>query len=83
MRTSGEYLAQMVRSRRTTEVRMSCAIIPWLRAGDSLPANGRYPYVIRRLAQHGDSRELLRHVDPATIMPHTSPDELLATMRRI
>jgi ASC-1-like (ASCH) protein len=78
-----EYLQQILRGRKTIEVRVAYTNIARLKAGDQLLLNAQYPFVIRRIARYADFTELLANEDAHAIAPDLSREELMRAFREI
>ncbi len=78
-----EPLQWILAGRKTIEVRVAYPNLTRLNAGDRLLLNGRYRFVIRRIARYRDFEELLAHEDPAAIAPDWTPVQLLEALRAL
>lgn len=75
------YLAQILSSQKTVEVRVGYPNILRLRPGSRLRLNDAHPARVRRLAVYPDFAALVAAEDVSRIAPGLTADELLAALR--
>jgi ASC-1-like (ASCH) protein len=79
-----EYLQQILKGRKTVEVRVAYGNIARLQPGDILLLNDRHQYVIADVRRYPNFEALVAAEDPATIAPDLAGREaLLAACRAI
>jgi ASC-1-like (ASCH) protein len=79
-----EYLQQILKGRKTVEVRVAYSNIARLQAGDILLLNDRHRYVIADVRSYPDFEALVAAEEPAAIAPDlTGREALLAACRAI